>query len=88
MKNIDSKYSASKYKNIDDEISRVSQNSLKIGSIAKTKKPAVSNDVIHYHRIKHHDWAKKEKLKSFTRHPILYKDAVVAVLAMFSQKSL
>ena len=61
---------------------------MKIGSIAKTKKPVVSNDVIHDPRIKYHEWAKKEKLKSFAGYPILYKGEVVAVLAIFSEKSL
>jgi len=82
------KYSAGKYKNIDGEFSRVSLNSLKIGTIAKTKKPVVSNDVSHDPRIKYHEWAKKEKLRSFAGYPILYKREVVAVLAIFSEKSL
>ena len=82
------KYSAGKYKNIDGEFSRIPMNSLKIGSIAKTRKPVVSNDVTYDPRIKHHEWAKKEKLKSFAGYPILYKGEVVAVLAIFSEKSL
>jgi DNA-binding Lrp family transcriptional regulator len=82
------KYSAGKYKNIDGEFSRIPLSSLKIGTIAKTKKPAVSNDVLHDPRIKYHDWAKKEKLRSFAGYPILYKGDVVAVLGMFSQKTL
>ncbi len=82
------KYSAGKYKNIHGEFSKVPLNSLKIGAIAKTKRPIVSNDIVHDPRIKHHDWAKKEKLRSFAGYPILYKGEIVAVLAMFSQKTL
>ena len=82
------KYSAGKYKNIHGEFSRIPINSLKIGAIAKTKKPAVSNDIVHDPRIKYHDWAKKEKLRSFAGYPILYKGEIVAILAMFSQKKL
>ena len=82
------KYSAGKYKNINGEFSKINLNSLKIGAIAKTKKPVVSNDVLHDPRIKYHDWAKKEKLKSFAGYPILYKGDLVAVLGMFSQKTL
>ena len=82
------KYSAGKYKNIHGEFSKIPLNSLKIGNIAKTKKPVVSNDIVHDPRIKHHDWAKKEKLKSFAGYPILYKGDVVAVLAIFSKKTL
>ena len=82
------KYSAGKYKNTHGEFSKIPLNSLKIGAIVKTKKPVVSNDIVHDPRIKHHDWAKKEKLKSFAGYPILYRGDVVAVLAMFSQKAL
>lgn len=82
------KYSAGKYKNINGEFSKIPLNSLKIGAVAKTKKPVVSNDVLHDPRIKYHDWAKKEKLRSFAGYPILYKGDLVAVLGMFSQKTL
>ena len=80
------KFSSGKYKNLDGEFSKVPIKSLKIGTIVTTKKPVVSNDVTHDSRIKHHDWAKKEKLKSFAGYPLLYKGNVVAVLAMFSSK--
>lgn len=82
------KFSAGKYKNLEGEFSKVSNKSLKIGTIATSKKPVVSNDVIHDPRIKHHEWAKKEKLKSFAGYPILYKGQVAAVLAMFSTKKM
>jgi len=80
------KYSAGKYKNIKGEFSKIPSSSLKIGYIAKTKKPVVSNDVVHDSRIKYHEWAKKEKLRSFAGYPILYKGEIIAVLAMFSEK--
>lgn len=82
------KYSSGKYKNLQGEFARIPLNSLKIGAIAKTKKPVVSNDVVHDPRIKYHDWAKKEKLRSFAGYPVLYQGEVVAVLAMFSKKTL
>jgi DNA-binding Lrp family transcriptional regulator len=82
------KFSAGKYKNLKGEFSNVSIKSLKIGTIATSKKPVVSNDVVHDRRIKFPEWAKKEKLKSFAGYPILYKGQVAAVLAMFSTKKL
>ena len=82
------KFSTGKYKNLKGEFSNVSIKSLKIGTIATSKKPVVSNDVIHDRRIKYPEWAKKEKLKSFAGYPILYKGEVTAVLAMFSTKKL
>ena len=80
------KYSAGKYKSIHGEFSKIPYNSLKIGSIAKTRKPVVSNDVVHDPRIKYHEWAKKDKLKSFAGYPLIYKGEAVAVLGMFSEK--
>src|SRR5215475_8908829 len=82
------KFSAGMYKNIDGEFSKVSINSVKIGAIAKTKKPAITNDVVHDPRIKHPEWAKKEKIRSFGGYPLIYKGEVSGVLAMFSEKRL
>lgn len=82
------KFSAGKYTRIDGSFSKVPMNSLKIGHIAKTNKPVVSNDVVNDPRIKIQDWAKKEKLKSFVGYPLSYKGKAVAVVAMFSKKKL
>ena len=82
------KFSAGKYKNTNGEFSRISINSLKIGYIAKTGKPIITNDVINDPRIKYPEWAKKEKLESFAGYPLKHKGNVVGVLAMFSKKKL
>ena len=82
------KFSAGKYTQIDGSFSKVSINSLKIGHIAKTNKPVVSNDVVNDPRIKIQDWAKKEKLKSFAGYPLSYNGKAIAVVAMFSKKKL
>ncbi len=82
------KFSAGKYKNIDGEFSKVSIDSLKIGSVIRTKKAVVTNDVTNDPRIKYQAWAKKEKVKSFAAYPLIYKKKSIAVLAMFSKKKL
>ncbi len=82
------KFSAGMYTRINGEFSKVSTNSLKIGHVVKTKKAVVTNDVVNDPRIKNHDWAKKEKLRSFAAYPLIYKKDTVAVLAMFSKKKL
>ena len=82
------KFSAGKYKNIDGEFSRVSIDSLKIGPIVKTKKPAITNDVVNDPRIRYPEWAKKENLKSFAGYLLIYNGESVGVLAMFSEKKL
>lgn len=80
------RFSAGKYTNLNGKFSKVPIKSLKIGAIATSRKPVVSNDVIHDPRIKDHMWAKKERLKSFAGYPLFYNRKVVAVLAMFSSK--
>ena len=80
------RFSAGKYKNTTGEFSKVSIDSSKIGTIVTTKKPIVSNDVTYDHRIKHHDWARNEKLKSFAGYPLMYNNKVIAVIALFSTK--
>lgn len=82
------KYSAGKYKNINGEFSRISIDELKIGPIVKTKKPAITNDVVNDPRIKYPEWAKKENLKSFAGYPLIYKGESIGVLGMFSEKRL
>ncbi|MDH3765552.1 MAG: GAF domain-containing protein [Nitrosopumilus sp.] len=82
------KFSAGKYKNISGEFSKISIDSLKIGPVIKTKKAVVTNDVVNDPRVKHQNWAKKEKLKSFAAYPLIYKKKSIAVLAMFSKKKL
>jgi hypothetical protein len=82
------KFSVGKYKNIYGEFSKVSINSAKIGQIAKSKKPIITNDVANDPRIKHADWAKREKMQSFAGYPLLYDKQVIGVVAMFSERKL
>ncbi|HZD34778.1 MAG TPA: GAF domain-containing protein [Nitrososphaeraceae archaeon] len=85
-KNLILKFSAGMYKNIDGEFSKVSVDSNKIGPIVKTQKPAITNDVPNDPRIRHPDWAKKEKLRSFAGYPIIHRSKSIGVLGMFSEK--
>ena len=82
------KFSAGIYKNINGEFSKVPVNSNKIGPIVKTKKPAISNDVLNDPRIRYPEWAKKEKLKSFAGYPLVSKGQPIGILGMFSEKKL
>jgi len=82
------KFSAGKYKNIYGEFSKVSINSIKIGQIARTKKPIITNDVVDDPRIKYPQWAKREKLQSFAGYPLLHKGRIIGVVGMFSEKKL
>jgi DNA-binding Lrp family transcriptional regulator len=85
-RNLILKFSAGKYKNINGEFSKVPADSNKIGNIVLTRKPTVTNDVVNDKRIRHPDWAKKEKLQSFAGYPITHGNKVIGVLAMFSTR--
>jgi len=85
-KNLILKFSAGKYKNIHGEFSKVPADSNKIGNIVITRKPTVTNDVVNDQRIRHPEWAKKEKLQSFAGYPITHGNKVIGVLAMFSTR--
>ena len=61
---------------------------LVIRDVARLRKPQISNDVINDSRVKHPEWAKKEKIKSFAGYPLVYDGKPIGVLAMFSQKKL
>lgn len=87
-KNLILKFSAGMYTRIDGEFSKVSINSLKIGPCVLKNTPVVTNDVVNDPRIRHQEWAKKEKFKSFAAYPLIYKGKAIAVIAMFSRKKL
>jgi DNA-binding Lrp family transcriptional regulator len=87
-KNLLLKFSAGKYKNIYGEFSKVSINSTKIGQIARTKKPIITNDVVNDPRIKYPEWTKRENLQSFAGYPLLHKGQIIGVVGMFSEKKL
>ena len=53
----------------------------------RTKRPAITNDVLHDARIKYPQWAKQD-LKSFAGYPLTYNGEPMGVLALFSEKRL
>lgn len=82
------KCSAGIYRDCHGEFSRVPINSGKIGYVLRTRKPAISNDLINDPRIKYHAWAKELNLKSFAGFPLIFQNKSIGVLAMFSKKKL
>ena len=55
-------------------------------TIVLTRKQTVTNNVVNDKRIRHPEWAKKEKLQSFAGYPITHGNKVSGVLAMFSTR--
>lgn len=61
---------------------------LKIGIIAKEKKPLLTNTVIGDPMITDQEWALREGIIAFAGHPLVLSDKIVGVMAMFSKKPL
>ena len=79
------KASAGMYTNLDGKHSRKFINSeTKIGNIALTRKPYITNQVIGDSQIIDQDWVKHVKVKGFAGLPLIIGEKVTGVMAMFS----
>lgn len=74
--------SAGRYTHLDGAHARVPVGRLKIGRIAATRRPHVTNDVQHDPLVDV-EWAAREGLVSFAGYPLVAEDRVVGVVAMF-----
>ena len=81
--------SAGMYTHLDGEHARVPITSqLKIGLIAKEKKPLLTNHVIGDSQINEQEWAQRENIVAFAGYPLLIEGRVVGVMAMFARHTL
>lgn len=82
------KASAGMYTRLDGYHSIKKVGELKIGIIAKEKKPHLTNTVIGDPMIADQEWAKREGMIAFAGHPLVLSDKLIGVMAMFSKKPL
>ena len=61
---------------------------LKIGRIARDRKPLLTNQVIGDPHIRDQEWARQEKMIAFAGYPLVVKNELVGVMAMFSRREL
>jgi PAS domain S-box-containing protein len=80
--------SAGRYTRVDGTHSRVPVGQLKIGLIARERRPHVTNAVIGDPLVHDQAWAKREGMVAFAGYPLVVDDRVVGVLAMFATHSL
>ena len=80
--------SAGLYRHLNGPHSRVRVGHMKIGKIALEKKPHLTNAVIGDSRIPEQAWAKQEGLVAFAGLPLMRKQEVIGVMALFSRHSL
>jgi PAS domain S-box-containing protein len=80
--------SAGIYTHLDGKHARVPVGSFKIGRIAQTKLPHLSNSVQTDPEVSDHEWAAQNSLVSFVGHPLLVENDVVGVAAAFGYRPL
>ena len=80
--------SAGMYTHLNGPHSVIPVGKYKIGQIAQERIPHLTNSVIGDPRVHDQEWAKREAMVSFAGYPLIVKDKLVGVLAMFSQKAL
>jgi PAS domain S-box-containing protein len=80
--------SAGPYTHLDGPHSRIIMGEFKIGRIADTRQPLLTNDVTHDPNISDPDWARREGMVAFAGYPLVVEDRAVGVVAMFARHPL
>lgn len=80
--------SAGLYTHIDGGHSRIPVGKLKVGLIAKERRPHLTNNVLGDPRIGDQKWAKREGMVAFAGYPMLIGERVIGVMALFARKPL
>lgn len=80
--------SAGLYTHLNGRHARVPFGQLKIGRIARDRRPYVTNAVIGDRQVDDQEWALREGIVSFAGHPLIVDDRVVGVMAIFGRQAL
>ena len=80
--------SAGLYTHLDGAHSRVPVGALKIGRIAQTRTPHLSNAVIGDRLVPNQEWAEHEGMVAFAGYPLIVERRLVGVMAMFARQAL
>ncbi len=76
------------YTHLNGGHSRIPMGQLKIGLIAETCLPHLTNTVIGDPRVNDQDWARREGMVAFAGYPLLIEDRVMGVMALFARHTL
>ena len=77
--------SAGMYTHINGFHSRVPVGQFKIGVIAQSRQPHLTNNVIGDHRVHDQEWAAREGMVAFAGYPLVVEEQVVGVMAIFAR---
>jgi signal transduction histidine kinase len=76
------------YTGIHGSHSRIPVGHLKVGLIAETRVPYLTNAVIGDPRVQNQEWARQEGIVAFAGYPLLVDNRVIGVLAVFARQPL
>jgi signal transduction histidine kinase/ligand-binding sensor domain-containing protein len=80
--------SAGMYAHLDGAHSRVPVGKLKVGRIAESRSPLLTNDVANDLHISDKQWAEREGMVAFAGYPLLLESHLLGVVAMFARHQL
>ncbi|WP_427158921.1 PAS domain S-box protein [Aliinostoc sp. HNIBRCY26] len=80
--------SSGMYTHIDGAHGRIPIGQLKIGLIAQSGQPQISNAVQTDPQVRDQDWARTEGIVAFAGYPLIVEEETVGVIAMFSRHQL
>ncbi len=85
---LDLQASAGMYTHLDGPHQRVPIGQFKIGKIASSREPHLTNNVVGDPLVPAQDWARREGMVSFAGYPLVVDDRVVGVLGLFARHPL
>jgi PAS domain S-box-containing protein len=80
--------SAGLYTHLNGPHGRVPFGQFKIGRIAQSRKPHLTNTVIGDPEVGDQDWARREGMVAFAGHPLIVNGRVIGVMALFARHAL
>jgi PAS domain S-box-containing protein len=80
--------SSGMYTHLDGEHSRIQLGEHKIGRIAQTRQPHLVNNILSDPQITNPQWAQREGMVAFAGYPLMVKDRLFGVIALFAQYQL
>lgn len=80
--------SAGMYTNLDGRHSRIRLGQFKIGRIAESRQPLLTNDIQNDGSISDPDWARAQGMVAFAGYPLMVETRVVGVVGLFARHEL
>ncbi len=80
--------SSGMYTHIDGAHGRIPLGAQKVGRIAQSRQPYMTNGVVGDAQVPDQEWAKREGLVAFAGYPLVVGDRLVGVMAMFAKHEL